>query len=188
MENIQKILQRIGVEIPKEKTEEFNKAFNDNYKTISEVDGLRVQINELKSQNTKYSDDLKTLQEKIDIDNVDGLKATISELQANYDKAQKDYAEKLKKQEYQALIKEKTSGIKFTSNSAKKAFENDLLNNPLSVKDGMITGFDDFLNSYREADSGAFVTEEKATVPQFTTAPTSGGNIKTAAAELPKIW
>ena len=44
MKNIEELLRNIGVEIPSDKRDDFMKSFNDNYKTIKEVDGLRTKI------------------------------------------------------------------------------------------------------------------------------------------------
>lgn len=49
------------------------------------------------------------------------------------------------------------AGIKFSSESAKKAFLADLTEKKLPLQDdGTLLGFDDFVKSYKQADPGAF--------------------------------
>lgn len=52
------------------------------------------------------------------------------------------------------------SSLKFTSDSAKKAFLADLNAKKLPLQDdGTLLGFDDFVKSYKETDPGAFAQE-----------------------------
>ena len=60
------------------------------------------------------------------------------------------------------LIKEKVSELKFSSNSAKKAFIADALKEEMKMKDGQLQGFDDFLESYKKTDADAFLKEDTA--------------------------
>ena len=51
------------------------------------------------------------------------------------------------------------SGIKFSSESAKKAFLADLKAKNLPVQDDKLLGFEEYLKTYRESDPGAFAPE-----------------------------
>lgn len=52
------------------------------------------------------------------------------------------------------------SGLKFTSDSAKKAFLTDLKAKNLPLQDdGTLLGFDDYVASYKKTDPGAFAPE-----------------------------
>ena len=52
------------------------------------------------------------------------------------------------------------SGLKFTSDSAKKAFLSDLKAKNLPLQDdGTLLGFDDYVASYKKTDPGAFAPE-----------------------------
>ncbi len=62
-------------------------------------------------------------------------------------------------------LKEQAAGLKFTSESAKRAFMADLEAKKLPIQDGKVLGFDDFAKSYRESDPGAFLPDEKP--PRF---------------------
>lgn len=50
------------------------------------------------------------------------------------------------------------SAIKFSSESAKKAFLADLKTKNLTLQDGKLLGFDDFLADYKKTDPTAFVS------------------------------
>ena len=63
------------------------------------------------------------------------------------------------------------SGLKFSSESARRAFLADLAAKKLPLQDGKLLGFDEFAKQYRETDPGAFLPE--GGVPRVT-AGTSG--------------
>ena len=50
------------------------------------------------------------------------------------------------------------SGLKFSSESAKKAFLAELKAKKLTLQEGKLLGFDDFLADYRKTDPGAFAS------------------------------
>ena len=72
-----------------------------------------------------------------------------------------DNADKISKREREYIINDLTRDIKFSSNSAKRSFMEDLANKDLKIENGKMLGFDDYLNSYKEQDAGAFVEEKK---------------------------
>lgn len=57
------------------------------------------------------------------------------------------------------------AGLKFSSESAKKAFLADLSAKKLPVQDGALLGFDDFVKTYKESDPAAFAPDVKP--PRF---------------------
>lgn len=58
------------------------------------------------------------------------------------------------------------AGLKFSSESAKRAFVSDLNAKNLPVQDGRLLGADEFVKEWREADPAAFAPEK--TPPSFT--------------------
>lgn len=190
MKNIESILKKIGLEIPKDKEDEFKKAFEENYKTVSELDVVREN---LRKANEKYDTDIKkrdedlanvkkTLEDtkkqldeaKVDSEKVANLQKTIDELEglkSTYADEKKKYEAQLEEQKYEFAIKEKTNSLKFTSNAAKKAFISDLMENKLTIKDGEVLGFDDFVKTYAESDAGVFVKEDETKKKQVTKKP-----------------
>ena len=90
------------------------------------------------------------------------------------DQAQADADAKVAKIKRDYLYRDKVSGIKFSSESAKKAFLTDLESKSLPVQDDQVLGFDEFVKSYKDADPNAFAPEKAVptvTIPGKGTAP-----------------
>ena len=176
MKNIYEILKSYGIEIPEDKKEAFDKEVLENYKTVKEVDTLRNKLeaaeSDKKAIEEKYNTDiaqrdtdLATLQEKLknagaDADKLSNLQTDFDNLQQTYNTAKADYEKQLAKQAYDFAIRENVANLKFSSNSAKKAFIADITAKNLSMENGKILGFDDFVNAYKEQDAGAFVVDD----------------------------
>ena len=176
MKNIYEILKSYGIEIPVDKKEAFDKEVLENYKTVKEVDTLRNKLeaaeSDKKAIEEKYNTDiaqrdtdLATLQEKLknagaDADKLSNLQTDFDNLQQTYNTAKADYEKQLAKQAYDFAIRENVANLKFSSNSAKKAFIADITAKNLSMENGKILGFDDFVNAYKEQDAGAFVVDD----------------------------
>lgn len=176
MKNIYEILKSFGVEIPSEKKEAFEKEVLENYKTISEVKGIQGKLTaaeqERDSYKSKYDtdikkrdEDLKDLQKKLkdvgaDNDKLKTLQLDLDNLQETYNNEKANYEKQLAKQAYEFAVKEKASALKFSSNSAKKAFIADAIREEMKMKDGELQGFDDFVDSYKKNDAEAFIKEE----------------------------
>lgn len=118
-------------------------------------------------------------------EDMNGMKARVATLTAERDAARQQLADANKKlegydpewktkatqaqqQAEQQIAEMKAShaaasaaaGLKFSSESAKKAFLADLTAKKLTLQDdGTLLGFDDFVKSYKQADPGAFAQE-----------------------------
>ena len=203
MKNILEILKGIGVEIPEDKKEEFNTSFTANYKTINEVSAINTKLSTLQ---TKYDTDiasrdtdlanLKSQLEDAGTDKtkLDDVTKKLTTLQSEYDTAKADWEQKLSSQQYEFLVREKANSLKFTSNSAKKAFLADALEKGIAVQDGELVGFDKYLETYKETDADAFVTEEppKAEppkkVPTFVQKTTPKPEPQSSHPDVPTVW
>lgn len=175
MKNIYEILKSFGLSVPEDKKEDFDKLILENYKTVSEVDVVRKNLEKVEKERdtykTKYDEDIAKrdaditdLQEKLKNAGVDANKLTtlqndLTTLQTKYQTEKGDLESKLAKQAYEFAVKEKVAGLKFSSESAKKAFMSDILKDELKMKDGQLIGFDDFVDAYKKSDEKAFVTE-----------------------------
>ena len=210
MKNIYEILKSFGLAVPEDKKDEFDKMLNENYKTQAEVNNLNGKLAKAESERdalqVKYNDDIKQrdtdladLKQKLadagtDAETLKNLQAEFDTLKTNYANAQADYQKQLNKQAYEFAIKEKTNGLQFTSNSAKKAFLSDALAKNLIMDNGNILGFDDFVNAYKEQDAGAFVVEtttEEPKPPMFSSKSTKKDEANPKAdepKERPLIW
>ena len=181
MKNIYEILKSFGLAVPEDKKDEFDKMLNENYKTQAEVNNLNGKLTKAESERdalqVKYDDikqrdtDLADLKQKLadagtDAETLKNLQTEFDTLKTNYANAQADYQKQLNKQAYEFAIKEKTNGLQFTSNSAKKAFLSDALAKNLTMDNGNILGFDDFVSAYKEQDAGAFVVETNTEEPK----------------------
>lgn len=182
MKNIYEILKSFGLEVLEDKKADFDKMLNENYKTQAEVNNLTGKLTKAESERdalqVKYNDDIKQrdtdladLKQKLanagtDAETLKNLQTDFDILKTNYANAQADYQKQLDKQAYEFAIKEKTNGLQFTSNSAKKAFLSDALAKNLTMDNGNILGFDDFVNAYKEQDAGAFVVEPTTDEPK----------------------
>ena len=175
MKNIYEIMKSFGLEVPEEKKADFDKAVLENYKTISEVDVVRKNLEKAEKERdtykTKYDEDIKArdadisnLKEQLNNAGVDAeklktLQNDLTALQTKYQTEKGDLEAKLAKQAYEFAVKEKASSLKFSSESAKKAFMSDILKDELKMKDGQLIGFDDFVEAYKKNDEKAFITE-----------------------------
>lgn len=175
MKNIYEILKTHGIEIPEDKKDAFEKDLTSNYKTVAEVEKLKEKVSNAEKERdtykSKYDEDISKRDTdlanlKKQLEDAGGDSAKLVELQSQFETLKTTYSDektKLEKQladqRYEFAVKERVSGLKFTSNSAKKAFISDLLANPLQLKDDVLMGFDDFVNVYKEQDAGAFVVD-----------------------------
>lgn len=182
MKNIYEILKNFEITVPEDKKKEFDNLILENYKTIKEVNNLQGKLENAEKERdtykTKYDEDIqqrdadiKDLQTKLknagtDADKLKTLEADLATLQTNYDTAKTEYEKQLAQQAYEFAVKEKVSSLKFSSNSAKKAFIADAMNEGMKLKDGELQGFNEFLESYKKNDAGAFLTDTPAEPPK----------------------
>lgn len=129
-----------GTYIPKAKFDDLNNDKKDLKKQLEEA-------------NTKIENLSKV--------NAEDLQKEIDDWKTKYETDTKALNDKISKREREYIINDLTRDIKFSSNSAKKSFMEDLANKDLKIENGKMLGFDDYLNSYKEQDAGAFVEEKK---------------------------
>lgn len=119
----------------------------DKYETLTaDRDGLKQRLEEANGKLEGYDPEWKTKAEQAQ-----------TEADAKVNKIRRGY-----------LLKEAAGGIKFSSESAKKAFLSDLEAAELPVQEDKVLGFEDFLSKYKESDPSAFLPDKPAptiTVP-----------------------
>ena len=185
MKNIHEILKSVGIEVSADKKEAFDKEVLENYKTVSEVNLIRGKLENAESERDTYKNkydedikkrdaDLEDLQKKlknagVDAEKLKTLETDLATLKKTYEESKGEYEKKLADQAYEFALKQKVDGLKFSSNSAKKAFIADAMKEEMKIKDGELQGFDSFVKSYKENDAGAFISEEpnKQDPPHF---------------------
>lgn len=99
----------------------------------------------------------------------------LTDLQAKYDKDTGELRTQLADRDYSDAIARAIVGkdLKFSSKSAERAFTSALKEQKLELKDGELSGLDDFIKAQREADPDAFAPDKP--VPRFATGSGSGG-------------
>jgi hypothetical protein len=141
-----------------EATDEQIAALSEKFDTeLSKVQEDRDhQINQLTTQIKAANEQIAEF-EKVD---VESIKKSAEEWRTKYEDGTKQAAEKLAALRYQTALKELVSELKFSSNSAKKAFLADVTAKNLPLEGEKITGFNDFVKEYEESDPDAFVQPE----------------------------
>jgi len=99
----------------------------------------------------------------------------LAELQAKYDKDTGDLRTQLADRDYADAIGRAIAGkgLKFSSKSAERAFTAALKERKLELKDGELTGLDDFIKAQKDADPEAFAPDKAP--PRFAAGSGSGG-------------
>ena len=137
------------------------------------------KIKRVEEERDKFKNDFETASETLkgfEGKDFEALTKELAEAKESLANSEKEYKAAIEKRDYQDAIQELTKDLKFTSNSAKKAFLSELESNPLQMRDGKVLGFDDFLKGYKESDSDAFVKEEEEHRSSFTTNMNQNGN------------
>lgn len=98
-----------------------------------------------------------------------------NDLKAKYDADTAELTAKLAARDYDDAVRAgiASAGVKFSSKAAERDFMNSAREKKMELKDGSLTGFDDFVKSQREADPGAFAPEKPA--PRFVGPVGAGG-------------
>lgn len=115
----------------------------------------------------KFDNRVNTLTQQItaaknDAAKMADIQTQLTALQGKYTKDTEDYQKKLTAQAYDFALREASSGLHFSSNSAKRAFLEDASAKGLKLDGGKLLGWDDYVTAYRTADPGAFKTEAPA--------------------------
>lgn len=157
------LVEQIMAEAGKTKTEMQNAITS----LTTERDGLQSQL----------SDANATIQSYKDMD-IDGIKQSAADWETKYNTDTQALKDQLESTKYGYAVENAVGSLKFTSESAKKAFLADLTAKKLPIQEGKLLGLEDFTKGYKEADPGAFVSDNPT--PTFTTG--SGQKTQTGTA------
>lgn len=109
MKNIFKIMEEFGLELPEDKKKDFEKAVNENYKTVADYDKQKEKLtaaeDTIKANDTALEDLKKQLEGFKDVD-VSALNNRISELEKERDTLKEDYQTKIADRDFQDILKE----------------------------------------------------------------------------------
>lgn len=121
MKNIFAIMKDFGLELPEEKAKEFEKAVNENYKTINDYENQKAKIESLdqkvKDSETAMSKLQKTIKTFEGVD-VAALNKTIDDLKADNQKKDDDYNQKLADRDFNDLLKDNIQNAKGLNSKA----------------------------------------------------------------------
>jgi len=136
---------------------------DDLAKKDTEITTLNETIN---TRNT----DLEALKTKLadagnDAGKLEELTQNLTALQAKYDADTQALNERLSAQAYEFAVRDFAGKQKFSSDAAKRDFERSMINEKLTVKDGVLIGADDYLKLYAKDNKEAFVTKSDPSTP-----------------------
>ena len=167
-EAIDKVMAENGSDIENARTSEKGKF--DSERTV-----LQGQLTDLQSQIDQRNTDISGLQEKLTAAQADATKLTdiqteLSGLRSKYEADQAAWAQKNAQQAYEFAVRERANALNFSSKAAKQEFIREAIGKEFKSENGVLLGFDDYVNVYKESDPGAFVVETPAE-PQPATPP-----------------
>ena len=162
---MKKLVDIVGKEVYEGLSDDIKKEFDEKELIINDgtyipkakFDSLNEQKKDLENQLKETNDKMQELS-KVDTED---LKKQIVDLQKKYEEDTKELNKKYEAREYDIRLNDYTKDLKFSSNSAKKSFMNDLKAKELKFEEDKLVGFDDFVNSYKESDPSAFIEEKK---------------------------
>ncbi len=139
---------------------------------------LEAQINTLTNERDGLREQLGTANETIrsykDMD-IDGIKKAAADWEAKYQTDTQALQAQIDADRYRFAVDKAVGSIRFSSESAKRAFMADLTAKKLPVQEGKLLGLEDFTKTYRESDPGAFVPENDDKTPVAVRGGTGGG-------------
>lgn len=152
--------------LPNAAKEDIDKIMAEHEKTVAAqkntVDTLTTERDGLKTQLDAANAEIKSYK---DMD-IDGIKAKSAEWESKYNTDTQKLKDELAAAQYGYSVKEAVSAMKFSSESAKKAFVSELTAKKLPLQDGKLLGLEDYVKSYRESDPDAFAPEDNK-LPAF---------------------
>lgn len=155
--NIVEKLKSFKVEV----TPEMEKAFSGEY--LSELE-VEKKLGKAENDRDSWKKRAETAEETLkgfDGKDLETITKERDEWKQKAEQAEKDFQKQIEERDYKDAVEEAVKDLKFTSNSAKKAFMSDLMADPLKMKEGKLIGFSDYVSAYKESDASAFVDEEQ---------------------------
>ncbi len=146
----------------------------------NQITTLTTERDGLKSQLVTAND---TIQSYKDMD-IEGIRQKAGEWESRYNTDTQALKDQLAAAEYGFAVKEATAGLKFSSESARKAFVAELTAKKLPMQEGKLLGLEDFTKSFREGDPDAFAPEDEERTPVAIRGGGGGGHTPGADAAL----
>ena len=144
------------------------------------VNGLNQQVTQLNEQITQRDADMATLRTNLEAAKADagklaGVQQSLTDLQAKYAQDKTTYEANMAKQRKEFSIRERASGLKFSSAAAKRAFIQEAIGKDFQIDGDNLLGYEEFLTKYKADDPGAFAQETPPKTPPATPSITLPG-------------
>lgn len=140
------------------KTEDL-KALGLNDDQVQKVFAMNgTELNDLEQQITTLTAERDTARNNLSDANKK-LEGYDPEWRTKAEKAENDAKAQVEELQKDFAAQTAAAGVKFSSESAKRAFLSDLKAKNLTLQDGKLLGFDDYVASYKKTDPGAFAPE-----------------------------
>lgn len=157
--------------------ETVDKVLDENSKDIGrekqKLDQVKADLSTAQEQIAQRDKDIEEL--KKSAGDVDGIKQQLADLQAKYTTETEQYQKQIADRDYTDAVNRTIAekGVKFSSKAAEKAFIADLTANRLTVKEGVLDGFETYLKAQQDSDPTAFQSDKPA--PTFVKPVGPGG-------------
>lgn len=158
-------LEKLGID-----AEAIDKILSENQK---DTDREAVKTVQAREKLAAANADLEALRQSSG--DVEAIQQQYNDLKSKYEADTADLTAKLAERDYMDAIRSAVSGkgIKFSSKAAERDFLAQAKAKQMELKDGALTGFDDFVTEQREADPHAFASDKP--VPHFVGPVGTGG-------------
>lgn len=146
--------------------ETVDKVLDENSKDIGrekqKLDQVKADLTTAQEQLAQRDKDMEDL--KKSAEDADGIKQQLADLQAKYTTETEQYQKQIADRDYSDAVRRAIAekDVKFSSKAAEKAFIADLTANRLTVKEGVLDGFDEYLKAQQSSDPTAFQSEKPA--------------------------
>lgn len=137
------------------------------------IDTLKGNLAARDTDIAQLKDDLKKSGD--DAQKVSDLGKQLEDWQTKYKTDTDNLNAKLAKQAKEFAVRDCVNGRQFTSNAAKRDFENYMMQQEFTIKDDKIIGIDDFVTAYTKDNQDAFVQEKKEDSKQPAFVTTTNG-------------
>lgn len=143
----------------------------ERYKKAAET--AKTDLTAAQEQIIQRDKDIEEL--KKSAGDVDGIKQQLADLQAKYTTETEQYQKQIADRDYSDAVNRAIAdkGVKFSSKAAEKAFIADLTANRLTIKEGVLDGFEAYLKAQQDSDPTAFQSDKPA--PTFVKPVGPGG-------------
>ena len=162
--DINEILAEVGITVPEEKVQQFNKLVRTNYKSAAEVNKLRGEIDNLKESVSKLTVDNENLtKSNKGVEDIETKhKTEIESLTAKI----AEYECKLKDIELTKTIKDYFKDSKFISKRIEDSVIEEIKKKNFEFKDGKLEGIDTYIAELKK-ENNVFETENQNTKQVF---------------------